>query len=137
MLPGGQYAIGQAPGRSEVTVSSLRRRLILYCKGQLFCFVGFLSASVQTRQMWVVRQGSSLTWMTIRIRLQGRKPGESNKLFDHFYHHRILIRPIRYSPFYSIKSCFPLIISTPLTQLLIRSIFSKQTLIDILLHATA
>ena len=45
LLPGGQYAIGQAPGRSEVTVSSLRWRLILYCQGQLFCFDGFLSAS--------------------------------------------------------------------------------------------
>ena len=37
-VPGGQYAIGQAPGRSEVTVSSLRCRLILNCQGQLFCF---------------------------------------------------------------------------------------------------
>ena len=40
-------------------------------------------------------QGSSLTWMTIRIGLQGRKPGERNKLFDLFYRHRTLIRPIR------------------------------------------
>ena len=39
MLPGGQYAIGQAPGRFEVTVSSLRWRLIVYCQGLLFCFV--------------------------------------------------------------------------------------------------
>ena len=37
-------AIGQAH-RSEVIVSSLRWRLILYCQGQLFCFVDFLSAS--------------------------------------------------------------------------------------------
>ena len=35
--------------------------------------------------MGVIRQGSSLTWLSIRIRLQGRKPGESNKLFDLFY----------------------------------------------------
>ena len=34
--------------------------------------------------MWRVRQGSSLTWLSIRIRLQGRKPEESNKLFDLF-----------------------------------------------------
>ena len=32
---------GEAPGRSEVTVSSLRWRLILYCQGQLFCFDAF------------------------------------------------------------------------------------------------
>ena len=30
------------------------------------------------------RQGSSLTWLSIRIGLQGRKSGESNKLFDLF-----------------------------------------------------
>ena len=71
MLPGGQYAIGQAPGRPEVTVSSLRWRLILYCQGQLFCFDAFLSACGQTRRMGMVRQGSSLTWLTIRIGLQG------------------------------------------------------------------
>ena len=84
MLPGGQYAIGQAPGRSEVIVSSLRWRLILYCQGQLFCFDAFLSACGQTRRMGMVRQGSSLTWLSIRIGLQGRKPRESNKLFDLF-----------------------------------------------------
>ena len=32
-----------------------------------------------------VRQGSSLTWLSIHIGLQGRKPGESNKLFDLFF----------------------------------------------------
>ena len=85
MLSGGQYAIGQAPGRSEGIVSSLRRRLILYCQGQLFCFDAFLSACGQTRRMGMVRQGSSLTWLSIRIGLQGRKPGESNKLFDLFF----------------------------------------------------
>ena len=84
-LPVGQYAIGQAPGRSEVTVSSLRWRLILYCQGQLFCFDAFLSACGQTRRMGMVRQGSSLTWLSIRIGLQGRKPRESNKLFDLFF----------------------------------------------------
>ena len=77
--------MGQAPGRSEVTVSSLRWRLILYCQGQLFCFDAFLSACGQTRRMGMVRQGSSLTWLSIRIGLQGRKPGESNKLFDLFF----------------------------------------------------
>ena len=56
-LPGGQYAIGQAPGWSEVTVSSLRWRLILYCQGQLFCFDSFLSACGQTRRMgWSDRE---------------------------------------------------------------------------------
>ena len=35
-----------------------------------------------------VRQGSSLTWLSIRIGLQGRKPRESNKLFDLFYRRR-------------------------------------------------
>ena len=54
----------------------------MYCQGQLFCFVGFLSSCGQTRWVWMVRQGSSLSWLSIRIRLQGRKPGESNKLFD-------------------------------------------------------
>ena len=37
----------------------------------------------------MVRQGSSLTWLSIRIRLHGRKPRESNKLFDLFYRHRM------------------------------------------------
>ena len=95
MLPGGQYAIGQVPGRSEVTVSSLRWRLILNCLRQLFCFDAFLSACGQTRRMGMVRQESSLTWLSMRVGLQGRKPGESNKLFDLFYRHRTLIRPIR------------------------------------------
>ena len=40
---------------------------ILYCQGQLFCFVAFLSARGQTSRMRRVRQGNSLTWMTIRI----------------------------------------------------------------------
>ena len=34
------------------------------------------------------RQGSLLSWLSIRIGLQGRKPRESNKLFDLFYRHR-------------------------------------------------
>ena len=38
--------------------------------------------------MGVIRQGSSLTWLSIRIRLQGHKPRESNKLFDLFYRRR-------------------------------------------------
>ena len=88
MLPGRQYARGQAPGSSEVTVRSLRWRLILYCQRQLFCFVAFPSACGQTRRMWMVRQGSSLSWLSIRIGLQGRKPRESNKLFDLFYRPR-------------------------------------------------
>ena len=81
--------------RSKVIVSSLRWRLILYCLRQLFCFVAFLSACGQTRRMWMVRQGSSLTWLSIRIRLQGRKPGESNKLFDLIVLPQDTIRPIR------------------------------------------
>ena len=35
--------------------------------------------------MGMVSQGSSLTWLSIRISLQGRKPWESNKLFDLFF----------------------------------------------------
>ena len=62
----------------------------MYCQGQLFCFDAFPSAYGQNRQMGRVRQGSSLTWMSIRIRLQGRKPGERNKLFDLYYCHRTL-----------------------------------------------
>ena len=56
----------------------------MYCQGQLFCFVGFLSAFGQTRRMGMLRQGSSLSWLSIRIGLQGHKPRESNKLFDLF-----------------------------------------------------
>ena len=74
----------KAPSRSKVTVRSLRWRLILYCLRQLFCFVVFLSACGQTRRMGMLRQGSSLSWLSIRIRLQGLKPRESNKLFDLF-----------------------------------------------------
>ena len=81
--------------RSEVIVRSLRWRLILYCQGQLFCFVDFLSDSGQTRRMGRVRQGSSLTWLSIRIRLQGRKPGGSYKLFDLIVLPQDTIRPIR------------------------------------------
>ena len=81
--------------RSKVIVSSLRWRLILYCLRQLFCFVAFLSACGQTRRMWRVRQGSSLSWLSIHIRLQGRKPGESNKLFDLIVLPQDTIRPIR------------------------------------------
>ena len=40
-----KIARGQTPGSSKVTVRSLRRRLILYCQRQLFCFVAFPSAS--------------------------------------------------------------------------------------------
>ena len=58
----------------------LSRAAILFC--------GFPSASGQTRWMGRVRQGSSLTWLSIRIGLQGRKPRESNKLFDLFYRRR-------------------------------------------------
>ena len=54
----------------------------MYCLRQLFCFVVFLSVCGQTRQMGMVRQGSSLSWLSIRIGLQWRMPGESNKLFD-------------------------------------------------------
>ena len=72
---------GQAHGSSKVIVRSLRRRLILYCQGQLFCFVAFPSASGQTRQMGRVRQGSLLTWLSIRIGLQGRKPRGKQQTF--------------------------------------------------------
>ena len=36
-----------------------------------------------------VRRGSSLTWLSIHIGLQGCKPRESNKLFDLFYRRRM------------------------------------------------
>ena len=45
--------------------------------------------------MWRVRQGSSLTGLSIRIGLQGLKPGESNKLFDLLFRHKTRIRLIR------------------------------------------
>ena len=54
----------------------LPRAAILFC-----CFP---SAYGQTRRVRLVRQGSSLSWLSIHIGLQGRKPGESNKLFDLF-----------------------------------------------------
>ena len=58
----------------------------MYCQGQLFCFVVSLSARGQTRRMWRIRWGSSLSLLSIRIGLQGHKPRESNKLFDLFSH---------------------------------------------------
>ena len=79
-----RIARGQAPHRSKVIVSSRRWRLILYCQRQLLCLFGCLSACGQTRRMWMVRRGSSLSWLSIRIGLQGHKPRESNKLFDLF-----------------------------------------------------
>ena len=57
----------------------------MYCLRQLFCFVCFLSACGQTRRMWRIRRGSSLSWLSIRIGLQGHKPRGSNKLFDLFF----------------------------------------------------
>ena len=82
LLPGGQYARGQ--GRSlhqakDIVVAP--GEPILYCQRQLFCFVGFLSASGQTRRMGRVRQGSSLSWLSIRIGLQGRKPRGKQQTF--------------------------------------------------------
>ena len=56
----------------------------LYCQRQLFCFVVFRLPAGQTRQMGRFRQASLLAWMNITTWLQGRKPGESNKLFDLF-----------------------------------------------------
>ena len=54
----------------------------MYCQRQIFCFVAFRQPAGQTRQMGRFRQANLLGWMNITIRLQGRKPGESNKLFD-------------------------------------------------------
>ena len=96
LLPGGQYARGL--GRSLSPCEGYccgSRGAFLYCQRQLCWFVGVRSADGQARRMWVVGQGSSLAWLTIRIGQQGRKPGERNKLFDLFYRHRTLIRPIR------------------------------------------
>ena len=82
-LPGGQYARGWVSHQAKDIVVAPGAP-ILYCQRQLFCFDAFLSASGQTSRMGMVRQGSSLTCLSIRIGLQGRKSGESNKLFDLF-----------------------------------------------------
>ena len=50
----------------------------------LFCGFPCLPAG-QTRRVWMVRRGSLLSWLSIRIGLLGRKPRESNKLFDLFF----------------------------------------------------
>ena len=95
LLPGGQYARGQ--GRSlhqakDIVVAPWEP----FCTANGSYFALWLSVCQgQTRRMWRVRQGSSLTWLSMRIRLQGRKPGESNKLFDLIVLPQDTVRPIR------------------------------------------
>ena len=81
--------------RSKVIVSSLRRGSFCTAFGSYFVLLLSCLPAGQTRRMWMVRQGSSLTWLSIRIRLQRRKPGESNKLFDLIVLPQDTIRPIR------------------------------------------
>ena len=56
----------------------------LYCQRQLFCFVAFCLLAGQTRRVGMFKQANLLAWMNITTWLQGRKPRESNKLFDLF-----------------------------------------------------
>ena len=72
--------------------------------GEPFCtangnyFVLWLSVRQgQTRRVGRFSQASLLAWMNITTWLQGRKPRESNKLFDLFFSHKQIriIRPIR------------------------------------------
>ena len=60
------------------------RGAFLYCQRQLFCFVAFRQPAGQTRKVGRFNQASLLAWMNITTWLQGRKPRESNKLFDLF-----------------------------------------------------
>ena len=85
LLPGGQYARGW---RAEPLT---RRGLSLWLQGSLFCPANSsyfaLRHSVcqgQTRRVGRFSQASLLAWMNITAWLQGRKPRESNKLFDLF-----------------------------------------------------
>ena len=64
---------------------------IVVAPGEPFCtangsyFVLWLSVCQgQTRRVGKFSQASLLAWMNITARLQGRKPEESNKLFDLF-----------------------------------------------------
>ena len=66
-----------------------RRRISLWLQGSLFCtanssyFALWLSVCQgQTRRVGKFSQASLLAWMNITTWLQGRKPRESNKLFD-------------------------------------------------------
>ena len=68
-----------------------RRRISLWLQRSLFVLPkagilleGFPSAEGQTRRVGRFREASLLAWMNITNRLQGRKPGESNKLYDLF-----------------------------------------------------
>ena len=83
LLPGGQYATGQELSTSQ--------RISLWLQGSLFCtangsyFVLWLSVCQgQTRRVGRFSQASLRAWMNITAWLQGRKPRESNKLFDLF-----------------------------------------------------
>ena len=53
-----------------------------YCQRQLFCFVAFRLPRADQTGGEV--QSGKLAWMNITAWLQGRKPRESNKLFDLF-----------------------------------------------------
>ena len=84
LLPGRQYARGWERSLStqskDIVVAP--GEPILYCQRQLFCFVAFRQPAGQTRQVVMFKQASLLAWMNITTWLQGRKPRESNKLFD-------------------------------------------------------
>ena len=61
-LPGGQYARGRERSlhqAKDIVVAPAEP--ILYCQGQLFCFVAIRLPAEQARRMGRVRQGSSLT----------------------------------------------------------------------------
>ena len=84
LLPGGQYARGQ--GRSLHQAKD-----IVVAPWEPFCTANgshfALWHSVcqgQTRRVGRFSQASLLAWMNITAWLQGRKPRESNKLFDLF-----------------------------------------------------
>ena len=84
-LPGWQYARGWRTGASH------QAWVIVVAPGEPFCiandsnFALWLSVCQgQTRRVGRFSQASLRAWMNITAWLQGRKPRESNKLFDLF-----------------------------------------------------
>ena len=82
LLPGGQYARGKERSLHQ-------SKVFVVAPGEPFCtangsyFALWLSVCQgQTRRVGRFRQVSLLAWMNITTWLQGRKPRESNKLFD-------------------------------------------------------
>ena len=97
LIRGRIQSTGQELSTSQRISLWLQRSLFCTAIGSYFVLMVSCLPAEQTRRMWRVRQGSSLTWLSIRIRLQGRKPRESNKLFDLFFSYKQIrqIRPIR------------------------------------------